>query len=183
LLWLYLQRKTDFFKHPARMLHIAPEHCFIERFENVHSLEYITADLESPLAKIKMDIHSIPFESHSFDIIFCNHVMEHVTDDLKALREMFRVMRPGGWAIVQVPFFYPIPEHTEEDISITDPRERERRFGQDDHVRKYGLDFADRLRRAGFLVNGDNFVEELTAEEIRMFALPPGEIVYVLTKP
>jgi SAM-dependent methyltransferase len=179
LIWLYLQRRTDFFSKPARMLHIAPELCFIHRFEKLTHLDYITADIESPLAKVKMDIHQIPFEDNSFDIIFCNHVLEHVQDDLLAMREMYRVMKPGGWAILQVPFFPPLPEITEEDTTITDPRERERRFGQDDHVRKYGLDYALRLSRAGFQVTEDRLVMELEKDEVEKYGLPKNETIYL----
>ena len=132
------------------MLHVAPEQCFMDRFEEIHGENYITADIESPLAKVKMDIHDIPFPENTFDVTFCNHVMEHVDDDLKAMGELHRVLKPGGWGIIQVPFFPPIPDETFEDASITDPKERERIFGQDDHVRLYGKDYPNRLRKAGF---------------------------------
>ena len=108
----------------------------------MHGEKYITADIESPLAKIKMDIHAMPFAENSFDVVLCNHVLEHVQDDIQALREICRVLKPGGWSILQVPFFAPIPEVTIEDTSIVGPREREKAFGQDDHVRKYGKDYS-----------------------------------------
>lgn len=164
------------------MLHVAPELCFMDRFEELDNLDYITADIESPLAKVKMDIHEIPFEENSIDIIFCNHVLEHVDDDIKALSEMRRVLKPGGWAILQVPFFYPLPETTYEDKSIIDPKEREKAFGQDDHVRMYGEDYAARLASVGFKVEEDHLIDELSASERKRFALPEKEIIYKVIK-
>lgn len=182
LIWLYLQEKTDFFTAKHKMLHIAPELCFMEHFEALPNLEYITGDLESPLAKVKMDIHHIPFEDNTFDVSFCNHVMEHVADDIASMKEIYRVLKPGGWAIIQVPFFPPIPEETFEDDSITDPKEREKVFGQDDHVRLYGKDYPDRLRKAGFKVTEDKFVQELPKEKVKRYALPEDEIIYFCQK-
>lgn len=164
------------------MLHIAPELCFMDRFEALENLEYITADIESPLAKVKMDIHDIPFEENTFDVIFCNHVLEHVADDIQSLNEMKRVLKPGGWAILQVPFFPPLPEITYEDKSIIDPKEREKAYGQDDHVRLYGQDYAKRLASVGFTVKEEKLIEELSAEEKRLFALPENEIIYKVVK-
>ena len=164
------------------MLHIAPELCFIDRFEGLKNLEYITGDIESPLAKVKMDIHDIPFEDNSFDVIFCNHVLEHVDDDILAMQEMRRVLRPGGWAILQVPFFFPIKETTYEDKSITSAADREKAFGQDDHVRMYGKDYADRLASSGFKVIEEKMVMELPEQTINRFALPKEEIIYRVEK-
>lgn len=164
------------------MLHIAPELCYMDRFEALDNLEYITGDIESPLAKVKMDIHDIPFEENTFDVIFCNHVLEHVNDDILALNEMKRVLKPGGWAILQVPFFYPLPKVTYEDKSITDPKEREKAFGQDDHLRMYGEDYADRMRSTGLEVVEERLIEELEETEITRFALPKQEIIYKVVK-
>ncbi len=183
LLWLYLQDRTDFFEKPASFLHVAPEQCFMKPFEKMHGEGYITADLESPLAKVKMDIHEIPFEENTFDIVMCNHVMEHVDNDIRAMAEIFRVLKPGGWAIMQVPFFSPIPDVTQEDKSIVKPSEREKAYGQDDHVRLYGKDYADRIRSVGFEVREDHYAEELGPELIRKYALPPREIIYFSRKP
>ncbi len=181
-MYLFLKQKTDFFTAKHKVLHVAPEICFIERFENIHKENYITADIESPLAKVKMDIHQIPFEANTFDVAFCNHVMEHVESDIKAMSELHRVLKPGGWAIVQVPFFYPLEEETVEDTTITDPKERYRRFGQDDHVRKYGKDYAQRLARAGFTVEPSDFVKQLPADVVARYALPEEEIIYFCKK-
>ena len=183
LLWLYLNDQTNFFTSKLRFLHVAPEQCFMKKFENQHGEGYITADIESPLAKVKMDIHEIPFEDNSFDAVMCNHVMEHVDDDRKAMGEIFRVLKPGGWAIMQVPFFSPVQPDTFENPSITDPREREKAYGQNDHVRLYGWDYPDRIRSVGFDVREDHYAEELGEEAIRKYALPPKEIIYFNKKP
>jgi ubiquinone/menaquinone biosynthesis C-methylase UbiE len=159
---------------------VAPEVCFIDRFEALPNIEYITADLESPLAKVKMDLHNIPFEDNAFDVIFCNHVMEHVEDDLRCCQEINRVMKPEGWAIIQSPVY--TMERTLEDSTIKDPKERERLFGQRDHVRKYGLDYAERLRRSGLQVEENSFVKKLSPEIIEKHALPENEIIFYCRK-
>ncbi len=183
LIWLFLHDRTDFFERPMQFLHIAPEQCFMRPFQKMHGDGYITADIESPLAKVKMDIHDIPFGANTFDAVMCNHVLEHVDDDIQAMKEVLRVLKPGGWAIMQVPFFSPVPEKTWGDPSITDPAEREKVFGQDDHVRRYGKDYADRLRQAGFEVTEEHYAEELGEEAIKKYALPPREVIYFMRKP
>lgn len=181
LMWLYLKEKTNFFTAPIKLLHIAPELCFIHRFEAMGNLDYITADIESPLAKVKMDIHSIPFEANTFDVVFCNHVLEHVDDDLKAMREMLRVLKPGGWGIIQVPLDYNRTS-TYEDKSITAPRQRELVFGQNDHQRVYGTDYGSRLQLAGFKVTEDDWVKKMDPEMVRKYGLDPMEIIYRVDK-
>jgi SAM-dependent methyltransferase len=181
LMWLYLKEKTNFFTAKLKVLHIAPEHCFLDKFEKMKNLDYITADLESPLAKVKMDVHQIPFAENTFDVVFCNHVMEHVESDIKAMKEIYRVMKQGGWAIIQSPLD-PNREITFEDPTITSPHERERIHGQDDHVRTYGKDYGNRLRSAGFNVTEDKFVMEMDKEKVKRYALPSEEIIYVCKK-
>jgi SAM-dependent methyltransferase len=178
LIWLYLKNKTNFFDSRLKILHVAPEACFIKRFERQHGENYITADIESPLAKVKMDIHKIPFPENTFDVVLCNHVLEHVDNDIQAMSEINRVLKPGGFSILQVPFFPPIPETTIEDKSITDPREREKAFGQDDHVRKFGLDYPKRLEKAGLKAVEDSFVNELSEADRSKFGLAKGEIIF-----
>ena len=180
LMWLYLEQKTGFFKDNLKVLHVAPELCFIDRFNKLSNLEYITGDLESPLAQVKMDIHHIPFEAETFDVVFCNHVMEHVADDIAACAEINRVLRKGGWGIIQSPVYD--LEKSIEDPSITDPAERERVFGQRDHVRKYGKDYADRLRKSGLQIEEDAFVTTLPGEVVTRHGLPPEEIIFVCRK-
>ena len=182
LMYLFLKRETNFFSSLLRVLHVAPEICFIHRFEQQANLEYVTADIESPLAKVKMDIHKIPFEDYSFDVTFCNHVMEHVEDDGLAMRELYRVLSPGGWGIIQIPLFHPLPEKTFEDPAITSPSEREKAFGQNDHVRLYGKDYADRLRKAGFEVQENHYTQAFSKEEVKRYALPEDEIIFYVEK-
>jgi len=183
LMYLFLKNKTPFFKDDLKLLHVAPELCFIDHFEALPNIDYITADIESPLAKVKMDIHEIPFDANTFDVAFCNHVMEHVADDHKAMTELFRVLKPGGWAIMQIPLFHPLPEVTFEDDSITSPKEREKAFGQSDHVRLYGHDYPDRLRKAGFEVVADRYQDEIGQELSAKYALPNDEPIFYCKKP
>jgi len=181
LLWVYLKNQTSLFHQKQRLLHIAPEYCFIDRFESLKHLDYLTADIESPLAKLKMDIHQMPFDEHSFDCVLCNHVMEHLTDDRQAMKEIYRVLKPGGWAIIQVPFFPPFPDHTFEDPNITTPGDRMKKFGQKDHMRLYGKDYKERLENCGFQVTEDHFVDSLTTDMVRKFALSK-EAIYFCSK-
>ncbi|MBX9853230.1 MAG: class I SAM-dependent methyltransferase [Cytophagaceae bacterium] len=181
LMWLYLQDKTNFFTAKLKVLHIAPEHCFLKKFESMSNLDYITADLESPLAKVKMDVHHIPFPENTFDVVFCNHVMEHVDNDIKAMQEIHRVMKPGAWAIIQSPMD-PSREKTFEDPSLKTPEERENAHGQSDHVRTYGKDYPERLRKGGFKVKEDTYVMELDKSKVERYALPSEEIIYLCTK-
>lgn len=177
LMWLYLKDKTDFFTADLKVLHIAPEICFIDKFKAMSNLDYTTADLESPLAEVKMDVHDIPFDDHTFDVVFCNHVMEHVTDDIRSMSEINRVLKKGGWAIIQSPQDYS-REETLEDPTITDPKERERIYWQSDHLRLFGLDYGKRLEKAGFKVTEDRYVMELPKETVNQYALPANEIIY-----
>lgn len=179
LIWLYLKERTDFFRRKQHVLHIAPEGCFIHRFEKIHQDQYVTADIESPLAKVKMDIHHIPFAEKTFDTVLCNHVLEHVEDDIKAMQEIARVLKPGGFAILQVPFFHPVSERTLSDPTVKDPKLREKMFGQDDHVRKYGKDFSQRIEQAGMKPVEDGFVNTLPEEQRQKYGLVKGEIIFV----
>lgn len=181
LIWMFLKHRTEIFSKKHKVLHVAPEYCFMGRFEALENLEYITADIESPLAKVKMDIHHIPFEDNTFDCSFCNHVLEHVTDDRQAMRELYRVLKPGGWAIIQVPFYEPIGETTFEDPRITSPSERIKAFGQEDHLRLYGKDYRRRLESSGFQVSEDHYVDTLEDSLIVKHALP-REAIYFCRK-
>jgi SAM-dependent methyltransferase len=181
LMYLYLKEKTNFFTSPQKLLHIAPEHCFIQRFEKLKNVEYITADLESPLAKVKMDVHNIPFDANTFDCVFCNHVMEHVESDYKAMSEIYRVLKPGGWAFIQSPLD-PSRKETYEDPTLVTPQQREQAHGQDDHMRTYGLDYPIRLRSVGFEVIEDAFVKEMPQEKVKRYSLPSEEIIYLCKK-
>lgn len=181
LLWLYLTRETDFFSKPLKVLHVAPEQAFYKRFKNQKNLTYITTDLYSPLADVKADLCALPFENNSFDVIFCNHVLEHIPDDTQAMRELYRVMKKGGWGIFQVPQDIN-RAHTFEDDTIIDPAERTRIFGQYDHVRVYGLDYFDRLRQVGFEVEEIIYSTHFTTEEIERYRIVPEEILPLCKK-
>ncbi len=181
LLWLYLKRETDFFTSPHRVLHIAPEQAFFRRFKQLKNPDYITADIESPIADVKADITDLPFDDNSFDFILCNHVLEHITDDRKAMNELYRVMKKNGTGIFQVPLDTG-REQTYENPNITDPQERLKHFGQYDHVRIYGMDYFRRLEEAGFQVEALDYTATLTKDEIEKYALPEGELIPVCRK-
>lgn len=180
LLWLYLDRKTTFLIDSIRVLHIAPEQVFYKKFKSFSHWNYTTTDLHSPLADVKADICALPFEDNSYDFILCNHVLEHIPNDLKAMEELYRVLKPGGTAILQVPLEED-REKTFEDDSITDQQERTRIFGQYDHVRVYGQDYYKRLQEVGFEAIPVDFIKEVTEDDIQRFALQ-SERIPVVTK-
>lgn len=181
LCWLYLQQYTDLFSKPQRLLHFAPEQAFLKRFRKMKHLMYTTTDLNSPIADVKADICDLPFSDNSFDFIICNHVLEHIPDDTQAMREIYRVLAPGGKAILQVPYDRN-REKTFEDNSITDKKERAKIFGQYDHVRIYGMDYFDKLRTIGFKVDAFNLSTTLPDEEIDRYRLAKDELIPVVTK-
>jgi len=182
-LWLFLQRHTDFFeRRDARILHIAPEQAFRKRFKKIFGNNYITADLHSPLADVKADITDLPFDDNGFDVVLCNHVLEHIPADRKAMAELYRVMKPGGYGIFQVPLDTS-RSRTFEDPSVTDPERRAELFGQYDHVRVYGMDYFDRLQEAGFETEAIAVKDLFTPEEIRRYALDKEEIIPLVKKP
>jgi len=181
LLWLYLQNDTDFFTAKKSVLHFAPEQCFLKHFQKLNNLNYTTTDLESPIADVKADICNLPFEDNSYDIILCNHVLEHIPDDTKAMQELFRVMKPGGYGIFQIPQDLN-RDSTFEDDSITDKKERAAIFGQYDHVRIYGRDYFDKLRNVGFKVEELDYTSTLSDAEIERYCLAKGEIIPVVYK-
>ena len=181
LLWLYLKEKTKFFSTPQKVLHIAPEQCFLKLFKKQKNLDYITADLYSPIADVKADICDLPFEDNSFDVVFCNHVLEHIEDDKKAMNELYRVLKKGGFGIFQIPQDLN-REETYEDFSIVSPEERALHFGQYDHVRVYGKDYFNRLRNVGFTVDEVDYSKTISKDLITKYCLVKGEILPVCTK-
>lgn len=181
LLWLYLKNETHFFNTKLKVLHFAPEQAFYKRFRMQPNLDYITTDLNSPLADIKADICDLPFEANTYDFILCNHVLEHIQDDTKAMQEIYRVLKPGGTAIVQIPQDLK-REQTFQDDSITSREERAKIFGQYDHVRIYGRDYFQKLRDIGFKVEEVDYGAKLTPSERDKFRLAEGEIIPVCTK-
>lgn len=181
LLWLYLVRETDLLRTFPRTLHIAPEVCIMRHLQPHfagHPGQYVTADLESPLADLHFDVQRIPLPDASFDAVICNHLLEHVANDRRALGELHRILRPGGWGILLSPVD-PGRTATFEDDTVTDPAERTRLFGQYDHRRIYGADYADRLRSAGFRVDDIDYAASLPPAERARFALPQDHIYIV----
>lgn len=201
LLWLYLQNETDFFQseltsntNPNRIklrdaaknsalkvLHFAPEQEFYKRFKKQTNIEYTTTDLYSPLADVKADICNLPFENNSYDIIFCNHVLEHIPNDTKAMQELYRVLKPGGMGIFQIPQDLS-RDITFSDDSITDAKERAKIFGQYDHVRVYGRDYFEKLRSIGFKVVEEDYTKKIGPELVEKYCLAKGEIIPVCFK-
>jgi len=182
LLWLYLNRETDLLTRSQSLLHVAPEQCFYARFRESELLTYTTTDLLSPLADVKADICALPFANDSYDFILCNHVLEHIPNDATAMKELYRVLKPGGTAILQIPLEND-REVTFEDNSITERTERARVFGQYDHVRVYGMDYFKRLESIGFKVQAIDYTTQLTATEVDRYRLVQGELLPVVTKP
>lgn len=186
LLWLWLVRESDIGRGAMalpKMLHIAPEVALMRKFKKMYAStpdRYVTADLESPLADMHFDVQQIPLEAESFDAVICNHIMEHVEDDGKALRELYRILRRGGWGVILSPVELE-REKTFEDDTITDPAERTRIFGQYDHRRIYGRDYAARLREAGFEVYDIDYKNELSKAEQELYALPADHL-YIVCK-
>lgn len=181
LLWLYLKHDTNFFSEQLKVLHFAPEQCFLKRFRQLKNLDYSTTDLESPIADVKADICNLPFEDNSYDVILCNHVLEHIPNDTKAMQELYRVMKPGGYGVFQIPQDLNRAK-TFEDNSITDKAERAKIFGQYDHVRIYGRDYFDKLRSIGFKVEEVNYTAQLSEDTIDTYRLAKGEIIPVVYK-
>ena len=182
LIYLYLKNQKEFiFKNDIKMLHVAPEKALRKIFMDHQSIDYLSADLNHPSAKVKMDITNIHLDNETFNVIICNHVLEHIPDDKKAISELYRVLKTGGFAILQVPISYSIGK-TEEDLSITNDKDRIRLYGQEDHVRLYGIDYKDRLEEVGFKVKIIDFVSQLKDEQTIQYSLLKEEKIFVAYK-
>lgn len=178
--WLFFSKMTNLLdKTHKRMLHVAPEGFFEFRMRNCVGQDYITADLLDPRVMVRMDITDIQYPDGYFDIIYCSHVLEHVLDDKKAMREFYRVLKQGGWAVLLVPI---TADKTFEDSLVVDPSERLRVFGQSDHVRRYGTDYIDRLREARFNVKTISPSDMFDMNDIVRMGLTPasGDIFYCI---
>jgi len=179
--WLFFRQETNLFDtSPKRMLHVGPEPCFESRLKRIDNLDYLTADLHNPRAMVKMDITAIQFPDNSFDVIYCSHILEHVPDDHKAIREFYRVLKPGGWAVLQVPVVE--VETTFEDPTITSPQERERVFGQHDHVRRCGPDYINRMAAAGFNTTTFCATDVIDAASLFRLGVQQGRLIFFCTK-
>jgi SAM-dependent methyltransferase len=183
LLWLYLKNETSFFSESVKkkVLHFAPEQAFYKLFRNQKNIAYTTTDLLSPLADVKADICNLPFEDNAYDYIFCNHVLEHIPDDTKAMNELFRVLKPNGMAILQIPQDLNRAS-TFSDDTITNQKERAAIFGQYDHVRIYGRDYFDKLRSIGFKVVEEDYTAKIAPELVEKYCLAKGEIIPICFK-
>jgi len=181
LMLLYTTNSTDLFSRNSRLLHFAPEMCLEEKFKSTPCIDYVSADLSMPRAMEKVDITQTHFPDCSFDVILCSHVLEHIPDDAKAMRELYRVLTKGGWAILQVPMDHS-RQDTYEDFSITDPVERAKHFGRYDHCRLYGMDYRDRLEKAGFEVKINAYVETFSNAEVEKYGLDRLEKIYICRK-
>jgi len=181
LLWLYLKNDSEFFNSNLKILHIAPEQAFFKIFKSLNLKNYVTFDLNSPLADIKGDICNMPFENNFFDFILCNHVLEHIEDDKKAMEELFRVLNKNGTAILQVPIDLE-KKKTYEDLNIKTKKDRMEKFGQYDHVRIYGRDYFDRLERVGFRVEQNTYAKKFSKIEIKKYGIVENEIIPICKK-
>ena len=183
LLWLYLQENKAEWANKS-LIHFAPEKVFYDFFAQ-EEIDYLPCDLFPevyPFGELKeVDVTAIPFEDNSFGVILCNHVLEHVPDDRKALSELHRILEKGGWGILQVPLDIEL-DATYEDFSIITKKEREKAFGQDDHVRLYGKDYPDRLASAGFNVDQFDYVDKFSKEDIHFYGLDENETLYLVRK-
>ena len=177
---LFLRQHPGLLDGLARLLHVAPERPLQRMLCRWPSLAYVTADIAADGTMVRADLTRLPFPDGGFDAVYCSHVLEHVPDDRAAMRELCRVLRPGGWAILQVPVYR---ERTDEDVTLADPAERRRRFGQPDHVRVYGHDFADRLAEAGFQVSVVRPQGGLDAATVERCGLKPREDIHFCLRP
>jgi SAM-dependent methyltransferase len=179
-MWKYLEKMTNLFEAKnISMLHIAPEKFLETKLRDRLGKNYITADLLNPRAMVKMDITDIQYPDEYFDVIYCSHVLEHVQDDKMAMREFYRVLKPDGWAILLVPI---TADKTFEDPSVVDPSERLKLFGQKDHVRRYGPDYIDRLREAGFKVKVTHVSDIFDTKDAVRLGLTRAGGIYYCTK-
>ncbi len=190
LLFHYLSNTEGLLDAGTRVLHFAPNRGIEAQLRARGDLEYRTADLFVP-ADLKLDLTAMDQPDGSWDVLIAYHLLEHVDDDAAALAEIYRVLRPGGRALVQVPL-QPDRNETYEDPSITDPEERRKHFGQDDHVRLYGVaDFKRRLEAAGFEVEAVDYAAGLPEDTVERHRLvrtpgegePADERIWVLTRP
>ena len=180
LLWLYLKKETDFFNSNNKILHFAPEQCFHKFFKSFFK-NYTSIDLNSPIVDIKADICNLPFNDNSYDYILCNHVLEHIYDDEKAMKEIFRVLNKNGIAILQVPIDIK-SNLTQEGRDIDDKEVRSKLFGQYDHLRMYGLDYFKKLKKVGFNVKNIDYLSKLSKDEVEKFSLTNAGTIPVCIK-
>jgi len=184
LLWMYFDNKTNLYQKPLRLLHIAPETIFYNHFIKQSNIDYYPADKFNkmyPAGTHYIDVLDIKMPDESFDVIICNHVFQYIEEDMKAMKELHRVLKKGGWAIMQVPINKQL-EKTFEDPTITDPVEREKAFGLKDHVRFYAMDYADKLRAAGFSVKVDDYTASFSEQDNFKYGFWKGDPIFYCTR-
>jgi len=182
LIWLFLNEQLGLQTQAVNLLHVAPEPLVHKLLKKRANVVYLSADLDSPLAMERMDLTDIHKPDNTFDAIICIHVLEHVPDDRKAMSELLRIMKPGGWALLQCPVDWQRAT-TYEDWSITAPADRLRAFGQEDHVRVYGCDYVQRLKAVGFDVERRPFARELGPAAAKRFGLDVNDDIVLCRKP
>ena len=178
--WLFLEQKTNLFTEQLRLLHVSPQYSLSRRLIDMPTLDYVSVDIEDRAnISLKMDITATSFESSMFDAAICIHVLEHIQEDLLAMKELYRVLKPGGWAIISVPIR--LHQKTYEDPSIITPEARERAFGEKGHMRFYGYDLKERLEACGFQVQldlGTNIDDRI----MKKYGLLNDENIFYCTK-
>lgn len=182
-IYLYLRDETTVFTASTRLLHFAPEPALRGVLERCKTIDYVTTDLEMRDVSIHMDIHNLLFRDSVFDCVICSHVLEHVEDDYAAMREIRRVLRPDGFALILVPILDTPDGRTREDADTLTPGQRERAYGQADHLRAYGADFPARAREAGFAVSAIGYPKDLGTAAIKLFGLNSREQLFVCGRP
>lgn len=180
-MWLFMQRKTNFFKNELSVLHFAPEHCFFKHMQKLKNLKYLSADIGSPRAMVEVDMTNIQYQDNTFDVLISSHVLEHVSDDLKAMKELQRVQKLNGWSIHLAPIDYSRTE-TYENPEVKTPEEREKVFGHYDHRRIYGTDYKSRLESSGFKVSVFKTSDFCSENEITKMGLKKDTEIYYCTK-
>jgi predicted SAM-dependent methyltransferase len=177
LLWLFLKDNPELFSINMKLLHFAPEPCLEKEFKKMKDIIYITADIDPDAALIATDITNICFKENYFDAIICNHILEHINDDKTAMQEIYRILKPDGWAILMVPIDT-ARDKTYENSLITSPSDRLEHFEQEDHVRIYGQDYTNRLYNAGFTVHVIDQASKLHEKQKEIYKIQQEEIYF-----
>ena len=183
-LWLYLQACGILqAMGGTRILHLAPEMHLQRLIAGAAPRVYVLGDLYPSRADIRrIDLLDIDFPEHHFDLVIANHVLEHVSDDTRALREILRVLRPGGKAILQTPYASRLPRKF-EDPSITSEEARLHAYGQEDHCRLYGADFPDFVASFGFVSHAATHAALLPEVDTRRMGVNAQEPFLLFEKP